>query len=343
MFGLEQVQLEREGVSVFMFGKEYTSIDQHAPSDLEFSSLVENNFFSDFYKVIWVTYRSEFKPIDLNDFQGKRRVFTSDVGWGCTVRVAQMLLLNTIKRHAGVPESEILEMIQENKVDSPYSIHSFCAKGEEFEKVAGDWYSPACVSHIVSRLLKARPIANLLCKVVVDSVIFKDEVRSLVSSNEQNVWAKSLFLIIPLMLGLNRIQPEYYSFLKFILEMKECMGIVGGKPRSALYIIGYQQNNLLILDPHLVRKSCRNRQEVVRTLYEHHCETPKLLPMAKAESSLAIGFYFAGSTEFAAFESRIRDFPEFTQGLLSIRDETPPSPRSNISLDAESDEDFMFL
>lgn len=57
---------------------------------------------------------------------------------------------------------------------------------------------------------------------------------------------------MPFMSGFHKIQQDCYSFLKMILDMPECIGIIGGKPRSALYFVGYQDDNFMMMDPHFV-------------------------------------------------------------------------------------------
>ena len=46
-------------------------------------------FYEDFHSKIWMTYRRGFEP-----FEGTK--VTSDCGWGCMLRAAQMLFGNTL-------------------------------------------------------------------------------------------------------------------------------------------------------------------------------------------------------------------------------------------------------
>ena len=74
-------------------------------------------FKQKFGSLIWLTYRKNFKPLLADDLKlvetflsirphmvaDKKRVArvgsTSDVGWGCAIRVCQMLFSHTILRH----------------------------------------------------------------------------------------------------------------------------------------------------------------------------------------------------------------------------------------------------
>lgn len=49
--------------------------------------------FREFWQsLLWFSYRSDFPPIG-------EAAHTSDVGWGCTLRTAQMLLANAFMHH----------------------------------------------------------------------------------------------------------------------------------------------------------------------------------------------------------------------------------------------------
>merc|ERR550532_50608 len=64
-----------------------------------------------------------------------------------------------------------------------------------------------------------------------------------------NSW-RPILLIVPLRLGLTDINSAYIEPIKECFHMEETMGIIGGRPNSAYYFIGYQGSYLLYLDPH---------------------------------------------------------------------------------------------
>ena len=55
------------------------------------------NFKADFKAILWMTYRKNFFPIKPAPFY-----CTSDAGWGCMLRSAQMVLGQALQRHLGV-------------------------------------------------------------------------------------------------------------------------------------------------------------------------------------------------------------------------------------------------
>jgi cysteine protease ATG4 len=49
-----------------------------------------------------------------------------------------------------------------------------------------------------------------------------------------------LILLIPLRLGVDKVNPLYIPQLKDVLENKLSLGIIGGKPKQSLYFVGFQ-------------------------------------------------------------------------------------------------------
>lgn len=46
------------------------------------------------------------------------------------------------------------------------------------------------------------------------------------------------------------MDPRYLSQLKILMEWPQSLGIIGGRPSASLYFIGYQDENVIYLDPH---------------------------------------------------------------------------------------------
>lgn len=289
VFGYKQVNI---GPPVVMLSETYTNM---------------TSFMSAFEDVIWVTYRYGFEPIVHKD-----KIFTSDTGWGCTIRVGQMLFLNTLKRHFQTSSCiEILELIQENLQSAPFSLQRIVEYARSLDKNPGEWYSPCLISHILKALSDNFKIPNMKVHVFMDSVVFTNNI----SKNG------SFLIFIPLMLGIGHIQQEYYEALKFFLSLSCSVGIIGGIPKSALYLIGYQEDHLLFLDPHLVQQACSSGQDMINKLSTYHCKSAKLLPFGMAESSISLGFYFRNFKDFKDFVKVVEDNDGVLHGIIRFKDQ----------------------
>ena len=75
----------------------------------------------------------------------------------------------------------------------------------------------------------------------------------LLNSQKDFEWNCSLLLLVPLRLGLDRVNSDYLPVLVTILKHEFCLGIIGGKPMKSLYFVGTQGSDLLYLDPHFVQ------------------------------------------------------------------------------------------
>ena len=58
-------------------------------------------------------------------------------------------------------------------------------------------------------------------------------------------------VFINVRLGIDKISKDYFQGIKKLFNIKECIGIIGGKTRLAYYFIGYinDSDTLLYLDP----------------------------------------------------------------------------------------------
>ena len=71
--------------------------------------------------------------------------------------------------------------------------------------------------------------------------------------DEDNRWVPVLILV-PVRLGFeNRLNPVYGPCVQALLADPTCVGIIGGRPKHSLYFVGFQEENLIHLDPHLVQ------------------------------------------------------------------------------------------
>jgi cysteine protease ATG4 len=301
-------------------------------------------------EVVWVSYRSDFRPMT-SKFD-ENALLTTDSGWGCTVRVGQMLLLNTLKRHFQLKHTEtheVIRLIEENLLQAPLSIHNLVMISEEHD--AGSWFSPSAVSHSISNVLKLRPIHGFRCCVFMDSLICKDEIVAQaceISFEEAKMmclcelggekngevcercggkqgkleWKNGVLVMMPLMMGVRKIQKEYRKAFKGLLKCKFSMGIIGGKPKSALYLVGYKQSSVIYFDPHYVQRAHNSLTDFKRHINTYHCREMFTADIVELESSISAGFYFRDMEAFCEFERFIGE-KSYLKDFVVIKDKTP--------------------
>ncbi|XP_055580494.1 cysteine protease ATG4C isoform X2 [Falco biarmicus] len=238
----------------------------------EISGNVEE-FRKDFISRIWLTYREEFPQI-------KGSVLTTDCGWGCTLRTGQMLLAQGLMLHF---------------LGRAFGLHQLIEYGKKSGKIAGDWYGPAVVAHILRKAVEeARDpeLQGVTVYVAQDCTVYSSDVidRQCSCMGSGKADTKAVIILVPVRLGGERTNMDYLEFVKGILSLEYCVGIIGGKPKQSYYFAGFQDDSLIYMDPHY----CQSFVDVSIKdfpLESFHCPSPKKMSFKKMDPSCTIGFY----------------------------------------------------
>ncbi|KAF3819772.1 hypothetical protein GH733_015281, partial [Mirounga leonina] len=188
----------------------------------------------------------------------------------------------TIRRYSD--DHEMRNEIYHRKIiswfgDSPlalFGLHQLIEYGKKSGKKAGDWYGPAVVAHILS------------------SDVIDKQCTSMASDNIDD---KAVIILIPVRLGGERTNTDYLDFVKGILSLEYCVGIIGGKPKQSYYFAGFQDDSLIYMDPHY----CQSFVDVSIKdfpLETFHCPSPKKMSFRKMDPSCTIGFYCRNVQDF---------------------------------------------
>ena len=292
--------------------------------------------------IIWVSYRSEIGP-----YGGAG--FVSDAGWGCTIRVAQMIFVNALRKWYDLKNDEvhhIVMLVEDNMESAPFSLKNIV---EISAKPMGEWFSPCEVSHCLTDLMKNFSIPGLKSIVCMDQLICLDQVLSLAYDIEieqirsiccclkqdfdsncndcgkqiKNLeWKNSILLFLPMMLGMRAIQNEYAKVLKYFLKNKFSIGIIGGRPKSALYLVGIKGDNVIYLDPHYVQVSNKSYIEFKRNIGQYYSQDFLTTSWRSLESSMNPGLLFKTFDDFRSWIEDIKTSPD-VEGFISIQSVTP--------------------
>ncbi|XP_075688864.1 cysteine protease ATG4C [Rhinoderma darwinii] len=308
------------------------------------------DFRKDFISRIWLTYREEFPQLEGS-------TWTTDCGWGCTLRTGQMLLAqgllvhfigrdwlwpnalelyrpeadfwlpnsarklapveasyndaNTYGTTSGKPQTakenedknqtefyhrKIISWFSDHST-ADFGIHQLIRLGKSSGKVAGDWYGPAVVSHLLRKANKVSidpELQGISIYVAQDCTIYSDDVYDPQNNADAD---KSVLILVPVRLGGERTNTEYFEFVKGILSLEYCVGIIGGRPKQSYYFVGFQDDSLIYMDPHY----CQSFVDVSRKdfpLQSFHCPSPKKMPFKKMDPSCTIGFYCRNARDF---------------------------------------------
>ncbi|UPX19483.1 Cysteine protease atg4 [Ascochyta rabiei] len=235
-------------------------------------------FLDDFESRTWMTYRSGFAPIQKSQdpkatatmsFRVRMQNlaspgFTSDTGFGCMIRSGQSILANALQmltlgrdwrwQHdtTNPDHCAILSLFADDP-RAPFSIHRFVQHGAAVcGKYPGEWFGPSAAARCIQDLANKHKEAGLNVYVSGDGAdVYEDKLKQ-IALDEDGRWRPTLILV-GTRLGIDKITPVYWEALKAALQMKQSIGIAGGRPSASHYFVGTQANTFFYLDPHSTR------------------------------------------------------------------------------------------
>lgn len=262
---------------------------------------------SDILSRPWMTYREGFAPILSSKY-------TSDVGWGCMIRSAQMMLAHSLFVHVlgrdfrfdgdesvDVRHRNVLALFADVPDErAPFSIHNMLRHAAEDGVTPGSWLGPSMVCRTLCRAVNQERRAGVMLRVylALDCLVSKERVEETMLSSGQ-AWCP-LLILIPLRLGTQQINLAYVPALQRVLANAQCVGILGGKPRHSLYFIGFQGSEMVGLDPHACR-AADDPTDKECTLKSYHCNSPRKVNFSGIDPSIALGFFCQTREELEAF------------------------------------------
>ncbi|KAH9620958.1 hypothetical protein KSS87_004417 [Heliosperma pusillum] len=282
-------------------------------------------FVEDFSSRILMTYRKGFNPI------GESK-YTSDVNWGCMLRSSQMLVAQALIMHQfgrswrksvnkqlDEGYTEILKEFGDYE-ESAFSIHQLLEVGKGYGLAAGSWVGPYAMCRAWETLARSEkekgskllPMAVYIVSGDEDGerggapVVCVEDVSGccLKYSGGEADWT-ALLLLVPLVLGLEKINLRYVPLLKATFAFPQSLGILGGKPGVSTYIIGVQDDNAFYLDPHEAQPVVDIKKgDLEADTSSYHSNVVRHIPLESIDSSLAIGFYCRDRDDFDDFCSR---------------------------------------
>eukprot|EP00047_Mylnosiga_fluctuans_P004820 m.236775 g.236775 ORF g.236775 m.236775 type:complete len:336 (-) comp13025_c0_seq1:389-1396(-) len=272
-------------------------------------------FKKQFASLIWFSYRRGFPRIGSTSYQ-------SDSGWGCMLRCGQMILANALLRAQSYPGSNIdvlREQIIVNFTDipeSPFSIQQIAMRGSIVDKPIGAWFGPNAAAQVIKSLVQDSPETKLVVHVAMDGCLATASVEDALAKGPPS-WP--LLLLVPLRLGLQNLNPEYFPMLLDMLQLPHSIGAVGGRPNAAHYFVGTQDEDLIYLDPHVTQPAAPPGQ----LLQTYSCTTPYRMRLAQVDPSLCLGFLCSSVEDWQALAARLKEMCSSSPRLFDVVEHPP--------------------
>ena len=275
------------GAPVYILGQRYEGENATA------------NAVNAFKSVPWFHYRSGFEPIGAG-------VVTSDKGWGCTIRSAQMLAASALLRANARDEKrgDIFKKFYDSKL-ATLSIHNIVAWAMEkgATKSYTEWFGPDLATNAIASIFQKHDDENLFFMSVRDGAVIVSEIFKIIET-------KPLLISVSLRWGTDSfdsrvIKPELLS----LIALPQFAGIVGGESLfKSLFFIGGSADYLLYLDPHTTTRAFTEDAP-------HMEESPGPLRMSwsRLSPSMAIAFFVSTAEEFRSLQESLSPFVSFLE------------------------------
>ncbi|XP_054909658.1 cysteine protease ATG4C [Poeciliopsis prolifica] len=259
-----------------------------------------------------------------------------------TSRISESRLSLVPQAQAEEADAQLKEMYHRNLVSwfadissAPLGLHRLVHLGMRIGRRAGDWYGPGMVSHMLKDAVKEAMepgLEGITVYVSQDCTVYDEDVLDLhkavkageasgetaasppVAEHSQLSTStppeyQAVIILIPVRLGGDKTNPEYFDFIKKILRLEYCIGVIGGKHRQAFYFVGFQDDSLIYMDPHYCQ-SFVNVSASDFPLQSYHCPSPKKMPFSKMEPSCSIGFYSRNPQDYQRFREEMSKLVE---------------------------------
>ena len=277
-------------------------------------------------QIPWMSYRDGFVSVD---------GYCSDTGWGCMIRVAQMMIAHTLMKHIryrmgenpnqDITVEELMRIILPLFLDdfirheSPFSIHNIIQIGKLLlKKGAGEWYGAHSISQVIRSVNEKYNSQYSTLKILTfnDGIIYKEEITQPIEEHKNNGW----LVIVPLRMGLKKIDKCYYTQIKEALSWPFSVGILGGKSTYALYWIGYYNEKLITLDPHTEQDSVNEIND--KTFPSFVTRSPKIISFSEWDTTMAFWFYLKNAEDTGEFYANIQSWmaDESHENLISLKE-----------------------
>ena len=270
--------------------------------------------------------------------------------------------------------------------EAPFSIQRIARAGVAQGTPVGTWFGPTPISQVLSQLSQlpaaaesgagdtappaaeaeaapsdaptdestaggpaAAPDIGLSVHVAMDGSLYREQVRE-AARQPDGSW-RPVLVLLPLRLGLQTLNPAYSPCLCALFELRQSVGVIGGAPRRSFYFVGCQEKaaagpQLLYLDPHEVQPALSVPLAAERLSSCHRSDTPRTMPVAQIDPSLALGFLCATSADFDDLCASCSAIFGRTLAAFSIGERPPPFHLSGGDAEgegADEDEDLVVV
>ncbi|KAG5532109.1 hypothetical protein RHGRI_026654 [Rhododendron griersonianum] len=352
LLGLNKTGISSSTSDIWLLGVCYKISQEGSSSSDPVSCDGEAAFIEDFSSRILLTYRKGFDAIGNSKYtsdvnwgcmlrssqmlvaqalivhQLGRSWRKSSHKWLCSRSHARPFCMQPLDKEY----MEILHLFGDSEA-SAFSIHNLLQAGNGYDLAAGSWVGPYAMCRTWESLARCEreamehehqsfPMAIYVVSGDEDGerggapVVCIEDASKLCFefSKGQANWTPIL-LLVPLVLGLDKVNPRYIPLLGTTFTFPQSLGILGGRPGASTYIVGVQDEEAFYLDPHEVQLVVDVKGDNLETdTSSYHTNILRRVPLDSIDPSLAIGFYCKDKDDFDDFCNRASKLADLSKG-----------------------------
>jgi cysteine protease ATG4 len=151
-----------------------------------------------------------------------------------------------------------------------------------------------------------------------------EEQEELVFCEKHMAWERDLAIIVLCRIGLDSPQEKYLQALEHMFELESFSGAIGGRPRSALFMMGKNQRRFIYMDPHYVRSSIDPGYIEARDQFG--CPSLRELDSHHIDCSLGVTFFLRSGQQLNDLYNQLRALKrDNEEGMFIFMEKNTPS------------------
>lgn len=279
-----------------------------------YANVEDAAFLERFRSIILLTYRAGFPTESLSQ--------KSDAGWGCMLRVIQMMVAACLEQD--LEKAERLKYF----LDVPgaqFGVPNLCRLGESMGlKATGQWFGPTTSSQVITAAIEAERPCGVRAIAFPEGTIFEDELPG-----------GDMLIFVARKLGASEFNQMYKMSIQECFRIPGFQGLASGNDRtSAHYFVACTNNALLYLDPHIETQPIMDDVSNPGIISQ---ETVRSLPWSKLNASVCLCLRVA-QYGWGEMKAKLEQLDE----LFEILPSRPkfPTPREEV---VDDDDDMVLI
>ncbi|KAL4439076.1 hypothetical protein ABPG74_008851 [Tetrahymena malaccensis] len=181
-------------------------------------------------------------------------------------------------------------------VYSLFGIQNICRSAihNQYQQSVKNWYTSIQVSVILQEILEEsqHDLSSELGFHILnftDQIIFLKELEE--ASKKQKDRLNNILVMVHLKFGINKFEMQHKDYLIGLLKIKNFVGALSGTETKGMYIVGFQEDRLIVLDPHFIQKSTEGEQGLDKDYCTYFNKQPRSISLECISSDISLGYF----------------------------------------------------